>query len=64
MTQADKKEAVRHMSRRGLFLIRSSVDMVAANLGVSRFTIYNYLDELKRVPEADGLDDLDRQRSF
>jgi len=51
MTKDDKMEAVDHMSRRGLFLIRASVDMVAANLGVSRFTIYNYLDELKR---ADG----------
>jgi predicted transcriptional regulator YheO len=49
MTKDDKMEAVDQMNRRGLFLIRSSVDMVAANLGVSRFTIYNYLDELKRA---------------
>lgn len=54
MTKDDKMEAVSHMNRRGLFLIRSSVDMVATNLGVSRFTIYNYLDELKRVPETNG----------
>jgi predicted transcriptional regulator YheO len=49
MTKDDKMEAVGHMSRRGLFLIRASVDMAAASLGVSRFTIYNYLDELKRA---------------
>jgi predicted transcriptional regulator YheO len=54
MTKDDKMEAVSHMSRRGLFLIRSSVDLVAANLGVSRFTIYNYLDELKRTVEVDS----------
>jgi predicted transcriptional regulator YheO len=54
MTKDDKMEAVSHMSRRGLFLIRSSVDLAAANLGVSRFTIYNYLDELKRGPEVDS----------
>lgn len=47
MNKEDKIEAVRHMNDRGLFLIRSSVDRVAASLAVSRFTIYNYLDELK-----------------
>jgi predicted transcriptional regulator YheO len=54
MTKDDKMAAVDQMHRRGIFLIRSSVDMVAKGLGVSRFTIYNYLDELKRsaVPEA------------
>lgn len=55
MTKEDKMEAVRQMNQRGLFLIRSSVDMVAAHLGVSRFTIYNYLDELKKSDQtADG----------
>ncbi len=52
MTKDDKMEAVDHMSKRGLFLIRSSVDMAAARLGVSRFTIYNYLDELKRFGKS------------
>lgn len=47
MSREDKIEAVRYMNGRGLFLIRSSVDLVAASLGVSRFTIYNYLDEMK-----------------
>jgi predicted transcriptional regulator YheO len=47
MSKEDKIEAVRQMNNRGLFLIRSSVDMVAESLAVSRFTIYNYLDELK-----------------
>lgn len=53
MTKDDKMEAVDQMRKRGIFLIRSSVDLVAKGLGVSRFTIYNYLDELKRsaVPE-------------
>jgi predicted transcriptional regulator YheO len=48
MTKDDKMEAVNQMRERGIFLIRSSVDMVAKGLGVSRFTIYNYLDELKQ----------------
>lgn len=47
MSRDDKMEAVRHMNNRGLFLIRSSVDLAASHLGVSRFTIYNYLDQLR-----------------
>jgi predicted transcriptional regulator YheO len=41
MTREDK------MTERGLFLIRSSVDLVASRLGVSRFTIYSYLEQLR-----------------
>jgi predicted transcriptional regulator YheO len=52
MSKEDKMDAVLHMSRRGLFLIRSSVDIAASSLSVSRFTIYNYLDELKRTAKA------------
>jgi predicted transcriptional regulator YheO len=48
MTKDDKMEAVDQMRKRGIFLIRSSVDMVAKGLGVSRFTIYNYLEEMKQ----------------
>ncbi|WP_170990095.1 PAS domain-containing protein [Aquamicrobium sp. LC103] len=47
MGREDKMEAVRHMNDRGLFLIRSSVDLAAAHLGVTRFTVYNYLDQLR-----------------
>jgi len=54
MSREDKVEAVRYMNGRGLFLIRSSVDLVAASLGVSRFTIYNYLDEMKPNPSPEG----------
>lgn len=54
MSREDKVEAVRYMNGRGLFLIRSSVDLVAASLGVSRFTIYNYLDEMKPNPSTEG----------
>jgi predicted transcriptional regulator YheO len=34
------------MHERGLFVIRGSVERVAARLGVTKFTIYNYLDEI------------------
>ncbi|MGE5572082.1 MAG: transcriptional regulator [Bacteroidota bacterium] len=49
MDKQDKLEAVRVMKSRGLFLVRGSVERAARALRVSRFTIYNYLDELKSV---------------
>ena len=39
--------AVKHMQEKGLFLIKGGVEKAAAALGVTRYTIYNYLDEIK-----------------
>ena len=38
----------RRLDERGAFLIKKSVEQVAERLGVSRFTIYNYLDQANR----------------
>lgn len=46
MSKAEKTAAVAMMHERGLFVIRGSVERVAARLGVTKFTIYNYLDEI------------------
>ena len=46
MSKAEKKAAVAIMHERGLFVIRGSVERVAARLGVTKFTIYNYLDDI------------------
>lgn len=46
MSKAEKKAAVAIMHERGLFVIRGSVERVASRLGVTKFTIYNYLDEI------------------
>ncbi|HKS15356.1 MAG TPA: PAS domain-containing protein [Pseudomonas sp.] len=50
-TRADTKRAnllaVQGMQEKGLFLIKGGVEKAAAALGVTRYTIYNYLDELK-----------------
>ncbi|MFT4197058.1 MAG: PAS domain-containing protein [Pseudoxanthomonas sp.] len=48
MNKEEKMYAVEAMMQRGLFLIRNSVEQVAAALGVSRFTIYNYIEQIKR----------------
>ncbi len=41
-------EVVLHEDERGAFAYRRSVEDVADSLGVSRFTVYNYLNARKR----------------
>lgn len=43
LPRAEKQRAVRLLEERGAFSLRKSVESVAAALGVSRFTVYNYL---------------------
>lgn len=38
--------------RRGIFNVRGAIDMVADELGVSRYTIYNYIREKKHSNET------------
>lgn len=45
LTKDERIAAVKSMQERGLFIIRSSVDIAAKRLGVTRHTIYNYLDQ-------------------
>ncbi|MFR9728695.1 helix-turn-helix domain-containing protein [Saccharopolyspora sp. MS10] len=44
LARADKQRAVRLLEERGAFTLRKSVEAVAKALGVSRFTVYNYLN--------------------
>ncbi|WP_246869142.1 helix-turn-helix domain-containing protein [Saccharopolyspora sp. ASAGF58] len=44
LPRADKQRAVRLLEERGAFSMRKSVETVAKALGVSRFTVYNYLN--------------------
>ncbi|WP_406066829.1 helix-turn-helix domain-containing protein [Streptomyces sp. NBC_01077] len=52
-----KQEAVRLLEARGAFAVRHGVETVAGALGVSRFTVYNYLNRetaLNREKAAKG----------
>ncbi|MFI9645058.1 helix-turn-helix domain-containing protein [Streptomyces sp. NPDC052040] len=42
-----KQEIVRTLEARGAFAVRHGVETVASALGVSRFTVYNYLNREK-----------------
>lgn len=48
MKREEKIQAVCEMQRRGLFIVKGGVQRAAAALQVSRFTIYNYIEELRR----------------
>ncbi|WFD11596.1 helix-turn-helix transcriptional regulator [Tepidibacter hydrothermalis] len=46
-----KKDSIRmltFMFNKGIFLTKGSVDKVAEKLGISRVTVYSYLDEIKK----------------
>lgn len=47
MQKEDKLKVVSIIKERGGFLIKGSIDQLANELNVSRYTIYNYLEESK-----------------
>jgi hypothetical protein len=44
LSREGKQRAVRLLDERGAFQLRRSVEVVADAIGVSRFTVYNYLN--------------------
>lgn len=48
LTREEKVSIVAQLEAKGAFLIRYSVDRVAERLSLSKYTIYNYLDEIKQ----------------
>lgn len=44
LSRPDKQQAVRLLEERGAFRYRRSAESVAEALGVTRFTVYNYLN--------------------
>ncbi len=47
MDRADKQTAVRRLDEQGAFLLRGAVDDVANRMGVSRVTLYTYLNAIQ-----------------
>lgn len=56
MTKQAKVEAVRVMQERGLFIVKGGVEKAAEALGVTRYTVYNYLEQLRGEPAAAARD--------
>lgn len=49
MKKQHKMDVVRELADRGFFTLREAADIAARTLLVSRFTIYNYLNEIDRT---------------
>jgi HTH domain len=47
LSREDKQRAVKMLDQRGAFELRRSVEDVADSFGVSRITIYNYLNAIR-----------------
>lgn len=47
LTKEEKVDIVKRLDVQGAFLIKGAIDYVAKVLCVSRYTIYNYLDEIR-----------------
>ena len=56
MSKHAKVEAVRVMQERGLFIVKGGVEKAAEALGVTRYTVYNYLEQLRGEPAAAARD--------
>jgi predicted transcriptional regulator YheO len=54
MDREDRLRAVRLMQEHGLFLIRGGVERAAAALGISKFTLYGYLKEVRAFSSVDS----------
>ncbi len=52
LSREDKQRAVRMLEERGAFLLRRSTEEVADAVGVSRITVYNYLNAMRGAAEA------------
>lgn len=47
LKRKDNLEIINFMDEKGVFLVRGAIDKVAASLGLSKVTIYSYLDEVR-----------------
>lgn len=48
LSREDKQRAIRLLDERGAFILRRAVEDVADAMGVSRITVYNYLNAIHR----------------
>jgi predicted transcriptional regulator YheO len=53
MSKADRLRVVQVLNEAGAFELRKAVPAVAGYLGVTRFTIHNYLNEIRGDPTSD-----------
>lgn len=47
LSRSDKQAAIRILDERGAFALRKAIEDIADAMGVSRITIYNYLNAIR-----------------
>lgn len=52
MTKDDKVSAIQFLNRAGAFLVTRSGDKVSKFFGISKYTLYSYIDAKKNEPET------------
>jgi uncharacterized protein YqgV (UPF0045/DUF77 family) len=55
LSREQKQAAVRILDQRGAFLLRKAVESVGDMMGVSRITIYNYLNAIARPERSEAI---------
>lgn len=51
MTKDDKIRAIKYLNDMGAFLVTKSGDKISALFGISKFTLYNYIDAAKQMDD-------------
>lgn len=51
LKRKEKIDLISFMDKKGIFLIKGSIDKVAEKLNISKVTVYSYLDEIKKNSE-------------
>lgn len=52
LKRKDKIDLIAFMDKKGIFLIKGAIDIVADKLNISKVTVYSYLDEIKKSGES------------
>lgn len=55
MSKDDKIKIIQLLDQKGAFLVKKSGEKVCSYLGISKFTLYNYLEESKTLENTGGL---------
>ncbi|MCR8843239.1 helix-turn-helix transcriptional regulator [Paenibacillus sp. SC116] len=48
MSKEDKMKMIAHLDQKGAFLIKKSSEKICLYLGISKYSLYSYLDEVKQ----------------
>lgn len=48
LTREERLDKIRFMEKRGIFQVKGSIDHVAESLGITKVTVYSYLDAIRK----------------